>query len=185
MIDLIAKSPVEGLLPHGCGGRELSEVAPGAIHVIAPFRTGRAEAEALLAGAGVSLPPPGQSSATKTARLLWTGPGQYFRIADAPPDEALSGCAAVTDVSDGWVMFRLSGPGTEATLARLVPVDLRPAAFATGSVVRSLLGHVPVILLRGTDAIELLVMRSYAVTAVHDITAAMASQTAREAMAAR
>ena len=65
-------------------------------------------------------------------------------------------------------------------LARLVPLDLRPASFADGAAARSLLGHMSLAIRRtGAAGFELLVFRSMAATAVHEIGAAMTSVAAQ------
>ena len=67
-------------------------------------------------------------------------------------------------------------------LARLVPIDLDPAAFPPGSAARSMLGHVPLLLVNGDDGFELLVPRSYARTAVEELATAMRGVAARAAL---
>ena len=96
------------------------------------------------------------------------------------PPEALQGIAALTDQSDGWAALCLDGPQAEAVLARLVPLDLRSAVFARGAVLRCQLGHLPAILRRtGSTAFQILVFRSMAATAVHELHQAMRSVAAR------
>ena len=72
----------------------------------------------------------------------------------------------------------LTGAGAEDVLARLVPVDLR----GMGAAARSSLGHMGVILMRHKDGFELMVFRSMARTAWHEIEAAMKMQAARQAL---
>ena len=64
-------------------------------------------------------------------------------------------------------------------LARLVPLDLAPDAFPAGSAARSLLRHLPLLLVRAGDGFELLVPRSYAATAVRELAEAMRGVAAR------
>ena len=66
---------------------------------------------------GLAFPEPGTWAAKGGARIVWTGREQAFP--DRRSCAALEG-AAVTDQSDGWAGFTLSGPGAEAVLARLV-----------------------------------------------------------------
>jgi heterotetrameric sarcosine oxidase gamma subunit len=70
---------------------------------------------------------------------VWTGPDQAFLIGAPAPD--LTGLAAVTDQSGGWAALQLQGPGAEAVLMRLFPLDLRARAFAPGHAARAPLGH--------------------------------------------
>lgn len=65
---------------------------------------------------------------------------------------------------------------------RLVPLDLRPAAFPVGRAVRAPLGHMSAILIREpSDSILVLTFRSMARTAWHEIEVAMHSVAARAA----
>ena len=43
----------------------------------------------------------------------------------------------MTDQSDGWTVLALSGAAAVDVLARLVPVDLRLAAFPVGGALRT------------------------------------------------
>ena len=74
----------------------------------------------------------------------------------------------------------LDGPGAEAALARLVPIDLRASAFKQGQTARTMLWHMSCQITRtGTQGYELFVMRSMARTAAHDLHEAMRSAAAR------
>ena len=107
--------------------------------------------------------------------------GPSFLIGAAP--EGLAGVAALTDQSDGWARMRLQGPGAEAVLARLVPIDLRVAAFPEGAVARSGLNHMMMVLMReGPQAFQIMVFRSMAGSAVHELAVAMKALTARAAL---
>ncbi len=76
--------------------------------------------------------------------------------------------------------MQLTGPGHVDALARLVPIDLRARVFAPGHVARTGLGHMMAVLRRlSADTVEVMVFRSMAATAVHEITVAMQSVTAR------
>ena len=67
-------------------------------------------------------------------------------------------------------------------LARLVPLDLSPAACPKGSARRTLLGHMSCLILHpGGAAFEILVFRSMAHSAVHELTRAMTAVAARRA----
>ena len=160
-------------------GCQLTEVALGQVTSIAPFNGKDRVVSSALKSLGLSFPKPGKSSSKAGVTCLWTGRGQAFLIGTAPP-EAVQGISALTDQSDGWAAMCLDGPQAEAVLARLVPLDLRAAAFARGAVLRCQLGHMPVILHRtGPVAFQILVFRSMAATAVHELHQAMRSVAAR------
>ncbi len=75
------------------------------------------------------------------ASFLWAGPERWLVVAPArAPDELVvslhacaDGLAAVCDQSDGRVLLRVSGRFARDTLAKGIPVDLHPSAFAPGS----------------------------------------------------
>ncbi len=178
MVSLIEKSPGEGLLPRATPGAELREVKVAPIHSIAPFNGCEAKVTAALKPLGVGFPGPGQSTSKGEVCCLWTGRGQAFLLGAAPP--ALGGLAAVSDQSDGWAVMALEGVQAEAVLARLVPLDLRAAGFGRGAVARSLLGHMPLIVMRtAVRSFQLMVFRSMAASAVHELDTAMRAVAAR------
>ena len=71
--------------------------------------------------------------------------------------------------------MRLTGPAAAEVLARLVPIDLDPAAFPPGRVARTMLGHMMAVLIATPDGYDILVMRSFTDTAAHDLSTAMRS----------
>lgn len=180
MPSLIETTACEGLLPVSAGGVTLSEAAPAPITSVAPFRGKERAVATALKKLGLGWPAPGRSLRSGGAACLWTGRDQAFLIGSAP--EGLEGIAALTDQSDGWARMRLDGPGAEAVLARLVPLDLRAAAFPEGAVARSGLNHVMAVLTReGPEAFGIMVFRSMAGSAVHEIAVAMKAVAARPA----
>ena len=54
--------------------------------------------------------------------------------------------AAITDVTDGRVAFRLAGPSAREVLAKGCPLDLHPRAFAPGRCAQSLLAKASVLI---------------------------------------
>ncbi len=179
MVSLVATTPASGLLPVVAGGVTLSEVEIGRMVAVAPYRgQDKAVSAALKAAFGIGLPGPGRSFAKGGVGLVWFAYGKVLLLGAEAPD--LAGLAAITDQVDGWAMMRLEGTGAEAVLARLVPVDLRAANFKKGLAVRTLLGHMTCHILRsGAQAFDIMVMRSMAGTAVHEIEVAMRRVAAR------
>jgi heterotetrameric sarcosine oxidase gamma subunit len=165
--DLIAKTPLWGQDPVVLAGVTLAEVDLGQITSVAPY-----DAAAALA---LGFPAPNTVSAKGDARLVWTGRGQAFLIGAAPSD--WSGLAALTDQSDGWACLSLTGAGAGDVLARLIPLDLR--ALAKGACARSSLGHMGMILISVSDGFQIMVFRSMAKTAWHEMEAAMKMRAAR------
>lgn len=178
MPSLIAKTPLAGHWPETHGDLTLSEVALDRITSVAPFRGQEAALAKALKPLGLAFPTPGRFAEQGSAVLVWTGRDQAFLI--GPPLETPA--AALTDQSDGWACLRLEGPGAEVALARLVPLDLRAQAFPPGTVARTALGHINCILLRRAAAFEILVFRSMARSAWHDLREAMQRLAARAAV---
>jgi sarcosine oxidase subunit gamma len=178
---LIDKSPCEGLLPLVKAGMDLVEVIPARITSVAPLAGRDREVAAALKGLGLGWPAPNRSVSGAGGQCLWSGRGQAF-VVDADVG-ALGGIAALTDQTDGWAVMDLSGVGAADVLARQMPLDLRPASFAKGHVARSQLGHMMCHLTRiGPEAFRIMVFRSMAATAVHELGAAMAAVAARRAI---
>ncbi|MFO1204137.1 MAG: sarcosine oxidase subunit gamma family protein [Tabrizicola sp.] len=170
MPELIAKSALEGRTLT-TGTVTLAEVDVGPITSIAVFPGGAKAVAKGLKALGLAMPEPNTVIEKKGARIVWTGRDQAFLIGVEPP--ALEG-AAVTDQSDGWAVLSVSGAGVADVLARWVPVDLRLAAFPVGRAVRTQLNHMNVVILRAGDhAFEIMVFRSMARTAWHEVETAM------------
>lgn len=166
MVELLAKSPAEGLLPYAKGAVELSELALGKAASIAPFK---GQLDAVEKTLGQGFPKVGRT----TGHVVWFSQGQYLAIAMDIPD-ALGKYAAITDQSDAWCALELKGAAAEDVLARLVPIDLRQSQFKRGHCARTQLGHMPLHITRtGNDAFRLLSFRSMAGTMVHEISRAM------------
>lgn len=179
MADLIAKSPCAGLdMPRTARAR-LAEFTPGPVTSVAPFG-GRADAvNAALAPLGLGFPAPDRMRSAGPARIVWTGRNQAFLLG-IPAPETLRPLAALTDQSDGWACLQLSGPDSAAVLARLVPLDLRAAAFPPGASARVPLNHMQAILMHlAPDTFDIMVFRSMARTAVHELAEAMTMVAAR------
>jgi heterotetrameric sarcosine oxidase gamma subunit len=174
---LVAKSPCEGLLPLSAGGVTLTEVRPEAITSVAPLAgQGATVSRALEKAARAAFPAPGRWTGGDI-RIVWTGPDQAMVLGPRVAPEG----AAVTDQSDAWAVMRLEGEGAEAVLARLVPVDVRIGPFPPGHAARTMLHHMTCTLMRvGDRAFEIMVFRSMAATAVHDLATAMRSVAALE-----
>ena len=179
MARLIAKSPLEGLLPAAVEGATLEEVVLDRATAIAPFRGKERAVSAALKELGLGFPAPGKTAQKGEARILWWGRGQALLIGAVPPS-GLDGLAALTEQGDGLAALRLEGALAEAALARLVPLDLRAAAFPKGATARTMLFHMTCSVTRvGAQAFEILVMRSMGRTAVHDLSVAMKSVAAQ------
>ena len=182
MPDLIATPPLDHP-PVTHGQATLAVTDLGRVTSIAPFPGQEAAVHAALSAVGLGFPAPNRVIAGAGSSMVWTGRAQAFLIgAEAPP---LQGLAALTDQSDGWVAMTLAGPAAADVLMRLVPLDLRPAAFPPGQAARSGLNHMPLILWRDVTGLTLLTFRSMARTAWHEVETAMQGVAARARLVGR
>lgn len=188
MVELAPKTPLTGLVPVTVGRMTLNEVDLGRLTSVAPYR-GRDEglSEALKAAHGIAAPEPGRVTGRVAARVsgrdeacaIWFGQ-RMFLLVGADPDPALAGHSALTDQSDGWACARIQGRGATQVLARLTPIDLRPAAFRRGNTARTDLQHMAASITRlGEDDYLILVFRALAGTLVQDVRQAMQGVAAR------
>jgi len=181
VVDLIAKSPCEDLLPVKIGGVELSEVMPSAVTSVAAFK-GQAKAlsESLDAAHGMKMPAPNRSSGNAKLRAIWTGPNQAFLVGNAV-DASIAQVASLTDQTDAWAIVKLEGEAADLVLSRLTPIDLRPSNFKRGHTAKTDLLHMMASITKtGANTFEIMVFRSMAKTLVHDLTTSMQSVAARD-----
>jgi heterotetrameric sarcosine oxidase gamma subunit len=179
--ELIAK-PSLGHAPLAIGQATLAAWLVPRMTSVAPF-AGQDKANAkALKSMGLTFPAPNRAVTKADATLLWTGRNQAFLLnADPTP---LAATAALTDQTDGWAALTLQGPAATDTLARLIPLDLREHAFPVGQTVRTALNHMNLILWRSAPyAFTLMVFRSMAQTAWHEIESAMLTVAARSQIA--
>lgn len=181
MVELTALTPCNGILPVSKGGVTLSEIDPGRITALMPF-PGQVAAlsGALQAAHGLGFPEPGRMTTADRARCVWTAKGQAFLIGPEP-DASLTEYGSVTDQSDAWATVLVAGEGVEDVLARLVPIDLRPAAFPEGAAARTLCQHMAVSICRRAEGVQIMAFRSMARTLAHEIADAMALVAGRRA----
>ena len=180
MPELIAKSPLSGVWPVAHGGLRLSEHLLGPVTSIAPLKGQDKVLARALNPLGLSFPAPNTFITSGKATLVWTARNQAFLIGIAPLDTI---AAALTDQSDGWAALRLEGPNAADALMRLYPLDLRMQNFAVCATARAPLNHMQSILMRTAPyAFDILVFRSMARTAWHEVEAAMKTLAARAAL---
>lgn len=171
-LKLDALSPCAGLLPLKIGKNVAEELVFDAITSVSPFGGQDADVStALEAQIGHGLPQIGAAVGGAGTRTVWAGRHQFMVL--GAPLTPIAG-AAMTDQTDAWACAALEGPGARDVLARLVPIDLRDAAFPEGATARTLVAHMTAVLLRtGPERYEMMVFRSMARTLVHDLKDAM------------
>lgn len=96
--------------------------------------------------------------------LLLMGPHEAAGDMVAALEKALEGMHFMAvNVSDARAVFEVSGPHARDVLAKLMPVDFSPAAFAEGTIRRSRLAQVPAAVWQaGEDRFRLVCFRSVA-----------------------
>ncbi|WP_102108265.1 sarcosine oxidase subunit gamma [Oceaniglobus roseus] len=171
MARLQETTPAAGLGAVEIGGWRLAEAAPVPMALVMPLKgQGAAVSEAMEQALGTGFPQPGRTARNGETWAIWAGREQALVLGAVP---ALDG-AAVTDQSDAWAMFDLSGPNVDRVLARICPVDLRPRVFPEGATARTLLGHMSASITRiAPETLRILVFRSMARTAHHELARAM------------
>ncbi|MCC7321510.1 MAG: sarcosine oxidase subunit gamma [Rubellimicrobium sp.] len=185
MARLTERTACDGLVPRAIGLTLIDEAPPRPITAIAPLRGRAAEVDRILRAAhGVGFPAPNsQATGPGGVRILWAGHGRALLIGAAAPAE-LAGLAALSDQGDGLALVTISGADAGAVLARLVPVDLRAAAFGPGASLRTLVNHMAAqVSWLGPEAFEIMALRSMAGTLVHELTQAATAVAARRALA--
>lgn len=123
---------------------------------------------------GLELPQtPNTTTANDNFTAMWLGPDEWLVRTDDAREPALSAAlleavegqhAAVTVVSDAYMIFAVSGRDARAVLNQGTGVDLHPRAFRPGTCVRTGLGKTGVILHQVDDkpSYDVYAWRSYA-----------------------
>lgn len=184
MHDLVAITALGGVEPRvdTIGGVTCTEV-PGVALASVAARIGQETkaTKALAKLIGVPAPGIGQHAGDPVT-AFWAGPDQW--MIEAPFDThedladqvkpAVGDAASVTEQTDGWTRFDLSGDQIPAVLELLCTLDLRK--IETGSVGRCAIHHIGCfVLCRSPDAYSIYGPRSSAGSLHHAIVAAMRS----------
>lgn len=179
MDELAERAPFEGLLPIEIGGVRIVAEDLGRLTSVSPVGDASVLSDALEVGHGMAWPKPGRATGKSGARCIWFGLREVLLVGPAP-DADLARHAAVVDVSDGWAAVSVEGaPGVDV-LARLVPIDLRPAVFKRGHTARTHVGHMPASVTRlGPERLLVLTFRSMAGTMAHELRRALEAVAAR------
>lgn len=165
-------SPLEGL-PRAAAGIELAERPfVGKVNLRADAGE-QAIAEAVHGVLGCPLPvEPNTVAVTDDYTVFWLGPDEWqihcredrqLEVCGAL-EQALAGRhAAVVDVSDYYLVLRLSGDKTTEVLSKAVPLDIHPRAFPPGRCAQTRFAHATVLLHKvAEDTVDLQVRWSFA-----------------------
>ncbi|MFV0474516.1 MAG: sarcosine oxidase subunit gamma [Pikeienuella sp.] len=175
--------------PKGGEGIHFAEgPARGLVSLAARRGGGDALRAALEAAEGLTLPGPGRYAASGALTAMASAPGQWLIAAEGEADpeariRAAAGIAGdVTDISDGFVSLRLSGPGARDALARISTLDFTDAAFPVGAFARTRMMQIGVAIRRlGGEtgpAYALETPRSTARSFAHEVNTAIRSAVA-------
>jgi len=141
---------------------------------MASLATGPAARPALIEAVrrhwGVDLPLTPRRVTGGSDAFLWAGPDRWMVTSSAPADleqslrASLGAGPAITDQTDGRCLLRVSGPKARATLAKLLPIDLHPRAFAPNHTALTVAIHVNLQIwqLDDTPAYDISLFRGYA-----------------------
>lgn len=178
MANLLATTPLGYVRPLTAAQTSLAQMDWVQITSIAPYAGRLAQVSADLGTLGLRFPAPNRFEVAGEARLAYAGRDLAFLMGAPCPD--LGDAAATTDQSDAWARLSLTGPAAAQVLARYVPIDLRLSALPVGASIRSQLYHVPLCLMRlDAETFEVLVFRSMAQTAWHELASALRAIAAR------
>lgn len=182
MHDLAALTPLGAAFPKTdrVGDITIAEVTDRALASV----SARSGAEATFHTAakalfGFDLPGPGTSAAAGDFHLIWTGPDQWFVEAPFASHEDISrivkaglgATASVTEQTDGWVRFDITGGTVVDMLERLCPVPTR--RMETGAATRSIVEHMGCFVICRTKGqrFSIIAPRSYAGSLHHALKA--------------
>ncbi len=151
----------------------ITRAPPRSLAAIGAFGDPSSLRAALAAEFAVSVPTTPTCVRAGTTTLACLAPARYFasgpREADLPARLAVAfaGLAAVTDQSDMWETFVVSGEHVHELLARVVPVELG----AVGALALTRAGHLEVRVCRVAELdYEVSVWRSYGPDLLHALT---------------
>jgi len=145
----------------------IERAAPRSIAAVGAYADRAPLLSALMAEFGITIPAPQSFIRSASITLSCLSPSRYLASADRDANlpgrlaKSLSGLAAITDQSDQWAIFTLSGAHSRDALARLVPIDLAPKKFPIGALALTRASHLDARLWHvAEDAYELAVTRS-------------------------
>ena len=154
-----------GLIGPDGPGIRLSERSLTSLWLIAawPERLAATGAAAAKAAGVDAAPGPGASVTGKGGSLLRIEALKWLLAsADEIARPALDAAdGTVLELSHARTVIHVSGQGALDLMARMVPLDLRPAAFPEGSVANTGLHHVGVTILARDGGFDIFVLRSF------------------------
>lgn len=179
-------NPSENIIGHPVEIGEASLICnqPLSILSVSPFKgRGMAVSDALKAAVKLDLPTVGAVTSRNNICVMWAGQGQWFVIGEFETDwlsDALKEYAAVTDQSDAWISLTLGGEDVDEVMSRLCSLDF--SRLNLGQTVRAEFAHMVSCITPIEGGYEVMVMRSFAKTAVQHIRTAMTKLAAQKSL---
>ena len=129
------------------GGIRIAEIADTCLASLAMRRGRMADFEKAVGKVlGTDLPAPGQRAGTDAHGVIWMGPDQFLVEAETGATDlagrlaaSFGAAASITDQSDAWVRFDITGKDVPAMLERLSAADTR--LMQGGAAVRTPVHH--------------------------------------------
>lgn len=177
-------TPLGGAQPASVtiGPVTITEIVDTALASLA-IRRDRAGDVMRAAGAlGLPLPGPGRAETGPAWSAFWLGPEQWMVEAPFESHEdiaahlrrAFGDAASITEQTDAWVRFDLTGYDLAALLERLCVLD--PARLEPGAATRTMIDHLGCsVIRRAPDRLSILGPRSAAASLHHALVAAARS----------
>jgi sarcosine oxidase subunit gamma len=154
-----------GLIGTEGPGIRLTERPIASVWLLAawPERLAKTATAAAKAAGVKAAPGPGQSATGEGGTLLRTEPLKWLLISesDTPRPALPEADGTVLELSHARTVIHVSGPKALDLMARMVPLDLRPAAFPEGAAANTTLHHLGVTVLARDGGFDILVLRSF------------------------
>jgi heterotetrameric sarcosine oxidase gamma subunit len=111
--------------------------------------------------------------------VIGIGPGSWLAMCENGGNDfanslkpILGSFAAISDQSDAYGIFRLTGPALRAALSKLVPIDIHDRVFKVGDVAETIARHVGILFWRlediaGSPVFDIAVARSFSASLRH------------------
>ncbi|WP_422063090.1 sarcosine oxidase subunit gamma [Shimia sp.] len=184
MTDLKPIAALGGMTPciEVIGDLTISEISDRALASLAArVGAGPSVAAKMKALTGLDLPEPGALVASDTWSIWWMAPDQWMVDANHASHEllertvksAVGSEGSVTEQTDGWCRFDITGPSSEALFERLCPVDLQ--LMGPQGATRTMIHHLGCFLIRVRGGCAVLGPRSSAGSLHHALVTAARS----------
>ena len=179
MVDLTAVNPMRGAISLKIGTVAVEEVQTSLFTVGVHKEISKKLLNTMKSVTGMDWPNVCQIKSKDNISLMWFD-HTHVAIMGVKPTLQLKKIAAVTDVSDAWLIIDIDGIDARKVLSRVTPTDMREQSFKTGMTQRGDLMHMQAsISCIEEHRFRIMVFRSMAQTLVHELTIAMKSVAAR------